>query len=74
MRDRNETLYRITVEDINLTAESHGFDESQMTEEVVEKVAHKIEAMDFGDTAETIGLFINDAIEEVQEAKKATIT
>lgn len=70
MRDKNETIYRITVEDIYLTAESHGFEESVMTEEVVEKVSHKIEAMDFSDTAETIGCFINDAIEEIAQSKE----
>lgn len=69
-RDMNETVYRITVEDIFLTAESYSRDESELTPEVVEKVIHKIEAMDFGDMATTIDLFIDDAIREVEEAKK----
>ena len=65
MRDRNETIYRITVEDIFLTAENDDREESELTPEVIEKVIHKIEAMDFGDMAETISLFIDDAIAEI---------
>ncbi len=42
-----------------------------MTKEVIEKVIHKIEAMDFSDTAETIGCFINDAIEESAQEEAA---
>jgi len=69
-RDRDETIYRLTVEDIFLTAESYGTEESELTPEVVEKVIHKIEAMDFGDMSQTIDMFIDDAIREVEEAKK----
>jgi hypothetical protein len=65
-RDRNETIYRITVEDIFSTAESYGRDESELTPEVVEKVIHKIEAMDFSDMAQTIDMFTDDAIDEVK--------
>jgi hypothetical protein len=68
-RDRNETIYRITVEDIFLTAESYGRDESELTPEVVEKVIHKIEAMDFSDMAQTIDMFTDDAINEVKAAQ-----
>jgi hypothetical protein len=68
-RDRNETIYRLTVEDIFLTAESYGRDESELTTEVVERVIHKIEAMDFSDMAQTIDMFIDDAIQEVNEPK-----
>jgi hypothetical protein len=66
-RDRNETIYRLTVEDIFLTAESYGRDESELTTEVVERVIHKIEAMDFSDMAQTIDMFIDDAIQEVRD-------
>ena len=69
-RDRNETIYRLTVEDIFLTAESYGRDEAELTPEVVEKVIHSIEKMDFGDMSQTIDMFIDDAIGEVEEAKK----
>jgi hypothetical protein len=67
-RDRNETIYRITVEDIFLTAENSGRDESELTSEVVEKVIHKIEAMDFSDMAQTIDMFTDAAIDEVKAA------
>jgi len=66
-RDRNETIYRLTVEDIFLTAESYGRDESELTPEVVERVIHKIKAMDFSDMAQTIDMFIDDAIQEVRD-------
>ena len=69
-RDRNETIYRLTVEDIFLTAESYDRDESELTPEVVEKVIHKIEAMDFSDMAQTIDMFTDDAIREVNESKQ----
>ena len=69
-RDRNETIYRLTVEDIFLTAESYDRDVDELTPEVVEKVIHKIEAMDFGDMSQTIDMFTDDAIREVKEAKK----
>ena len=68
-RDRNETIYRLTVEDIFLTAESYDRDESELTPAVIEKVIHKIEAMDFSDMAQTIDMFIDDAIREVNESK-----
>lgn len=68
-RDMNETIYRITVEDIFLTAESYDRDVSELTPEVVERVIHKIEAMDFGDMAQSIDMFTDDAIEEEKEAK-----
>jgi hypothetical protein len=68
-RDRNETIYRLMVEDIFLTAESYDRDESELTPEVVERVIHKIEAMDFSDMAQTIDMFIDDAIQEVNEPK-----
>lgn len=69
-RDRNETIYRIKVEDIFLTAESYGRDESELTDEVVEKVIHKIEAMDFGDLSQMIDQWTDDAIFEIAEANK----
>ena len=71
MRDKNETIYRITVEDIYLAAENDDRDESELTEEVVEKVIHKIEAMDFSDMASTITGFIDDAIEELKATTKS---
>ena len=52
-----------------MTAESYDRDESELTPEVIEKVIHKIEAMDFSDMAQTIDMFIDDAIREVNESK-----
>lgn len=72
MRDRNETIYRLTVEDIFLTAENGDYKEAELTESVVERVIHKIEAMDFGDMAETITLFIEDAIKEERDEAELT--
>ena len=66
MRDKNETLYRITVEDIFLAAESCDRDESELTPEVVEKVCHKIEAIDSSDMTAAIDQFTSDAIEELK--------
>ena len=66
-RDRNETIYRLTVEDIFLTAESADRDLAELTDDVVERVIHKIEAMSFEDMAETIDMFIEDAISESKE-------
>jgi hypothetical protein len=68
-RDRNETIYRITVEDIFLTAESFGREESELTPEVIEKVIHKIEAMDFSDMAQIIDMFTDAAIDEVENVR-----
>ena len=68
-RDRNETIYRLTVEDIFLTAESYGRDENDLTPEVIEKVIHKIEAMDFSDMSQAIDMLTDDAIREVKESK-----
>jgi len=62
-RDRNETIYRITVEDIYLAHESYG-GEGELTDAVVERVVRKVGAMNFGDMAETIELFIEEAVEE----------
>ena len=67
-RDRDETIYRITVEDIFSTAESYGRDEGELTPEVVERVIHKIETMDFSDMSQTIDMFTDDAIDEVKAA------
>ena len=67
-RDMNETIYRLTVEDIFLAAESESRDESELTPEVVEKVIHKIEAMDFSDMSQTIDMFTDEAIEELSRA------
>ena len=69
MRDRYETIYRVCVEDIYLTAESYGRNDGELTEAVVEKVIHKIEAMDFGDMAQAIDMFIDEAIDELKEEK-----
>ena len=69
IRELSETLYRITVEDIYLTAESMGRDEAELTPAVVERVAHKIEAMDDDSIVEIIDLMIDDAIDEVAETK-----
>jgi hypothetical protein len=69
-RDRDETIYRITVEDIYLTAESYNRDESELTDEVVERVVHKVEAMDFSDLSQMIDQFTDDAIAEIAESKK----
>ena len=65
-RDINETIYRITVEDIILTAEAYCRDEDEITPEVLERVISKIEAMDFSDISQAIDTFIEDAIQEVK--------
>jgi len=65
-RDKDETIYRISVEDIYLTADSYSRDPDELTPEVVEKVIHKIEAMDFGDMAQTIDMFTDEAIRELK--------
>ena len=72
-RDMNETIYRITVEDIYLAAENDDREESELTEEGVEKVIHKIEAMDFSDMAQTITGFIDDAIDEIKTTTKTPV-
>lgn len=69
-RDMNETIYQIAVEDIYLTAESYGRDMSELTEQVVERVIHKIEAMDFDDLSQMIDQWTDDAIDELASAKK----
>ena len=68
-RDRNETIYRILVEDIYLTAESYNRDVAELTDDVVERVIHKIEAMSFEDMAETIDMFTDEAIRETKERR-----
>jgi len=66
MIDMAETVYRITVQDIYEVADSmRGEDEGELTDEVVEKVKHKIEAMDFSDMADTINIMIDAAIDEL---------
>jgi len=64
VRERNEVIYSIAVEDIYLAAESYDRDEADLTPEVIEKVIQKIEAMDFSGLAEVIDEMIDDAIEE----------
>ena len=63
-RDRNQTIYRILVDDIYDVAESNDRDTADLTDDVVERVIHKIEAMSFEDLAESIDMFIDDAIRE----------
>lgn len=70
MRDVNETIYRITVEDIYMAAESEDRPESELTEGVIERVIHKVEAMDSSDMNETICQFISDAILEEGTKRK----
>lgn len=70
-RDKNERIFSIIVEDIYLTAESFDRDESELTEEVIEKVIHKIEAMDFSDISQAIDQMTDDAIREVKAATPA---
>ena len=60
-RDMDDTIYRITVEDIYQIAE---VGEQELTDKIVERVIHKIEAMDFSDMADTISVMIDLAIEE----------
>lgn len=73
-RDLDETIYRLTVRDIYGVAENADLpseeEPGELSDEVVEKVIHKIEAMDFSDMADTIRLMIEDAIEEVSESKE----
>ena len=66
-RDRNQTIYRILVDDIYDVAESNDRDTADLTDDVVERVIHKIEAMSFEDLAESIDMFIDDAIRQSQQ-------
>ena len=68
-RDRNETIYRILVDDIYSTAESYDRDLAELTDDVVERVIHKIEAMSFSDIAETIDMLTDEAIRECKERR-----
>ena len=63
-RDRNETVYRILVDDIYSTAESYDRDVADLTDDVVERVIRKIEAMSFEDLSQTIDMFIEDAVHQ----------
>ena len=63
-RDRNETVYRILVDDIYSTAESYDRDVAELTDDVVERVIRKIEAMSFEDLSQTIDMFIEDAVHQ----------
>lgn len=66
--NRNKTIYRLTIEDIYLTAEMMEDDDTGeplvLTDDIVERVIRKVEAMDFSDMSETLRLMIEDAIEE----------
>jgi len=64
VRERNEVIYDIRVEDIFLAAEECGRDESDLTPEVIERVIQRLESMDFGLVAEAIDEMIEDAIED----------
>jgi len=70
IRELSETIYRITVEDITLAAKSHDRDEDDLTPEVMERVIHKIEDMDDGYMADLIDMFIDGAIDEIEEEKE----
>ena len=63
-RDRNDIIYQLTVEDIYSAADFNDIDTATITDDVVEKVCHKIAAMDFVDMSETIAKFIGEAIKE----------
>ncbi len=63
-RDKNETVYRILVDDIYGVAESYDRDVAELTDDVIERVIHKIEAMSFEDLAQAIDMFIEDATRE----------
>lgn len=67
--DKDATIYRLTVEDIYLVAES---DErlDDLIDDIVSRVARKVEAMDFSDLSETIGEFISDAIEDKKKEEQ----
>ena len=62
--DRNKTIYRILVDDIYSTAEAYGRDLATLTDDIVERVIHKIEVMSFEDMAEAIDMFTDAAIRE----------
>jgi hypothetical protein len=72
--NRNKTIYRLTVEDIYLTAEMMEDDDTGeplvLTDDIVERVIRKVEAMDFSDMSETLRLMIEDAIEERDASQK----
>lgn len=63
-RDINETVYRILVSDIHDTAEN--YDLGELSDEVVDKVCYKLEAMDFGNLSETIKIMIEDAKDDLE--------
>lgn len=70
--DLDKTIYRILVRDIYGVAENADIPEDNpgvLSDEVVEKVMYKVEAMDFSDIADTIRGFIEDALAEVESAK-----
>jgi len=72
--NRNKTIYRLTIEDIYLTAEMMEDDDTGeplvLTDDIVERVIRKVEAMDFSDMSETLRLMIEDAIEERDASQK----
>ncbi len=72
--NRNKTIYRLTIEDIYLTAEMMEDDDTGepliLTDNIVERVIRKVEAMDFSDMSETLRLMIEDAIEERDASQK----
>lgn len=73
-RDLDEILYSLSVRDIYMVFDSFiDRDESELTDEVVEAVCLKIEAIDFEDMSETISTFIDDAIQEIKEKEEAKL-
>ena len=67
VRERNEVIYSIRVEDIYLSAEFFDRDESDLTPEVIEKVIQRVEALELGGLDALLDVMIQDAIEEEDE-------
>ncbi len=58
---KNRRIYELSIQDIYDVAEAENI---ELTDEVVEAVATKIEEMDFNSIYETILMFIEDAKDE----------
>ncbi len=63
VRERNEVIYSIRVEDIYLSAESL-VRETDLTPDVLERVIQKLEALD---TIEVFGEMIDDMLDDAIE-------
>ncbi|KKM69334.1 hypothetical protein LCGC14_1451800 [marine sediment metagenome] len=70
VRERNEVIYSIRVEDIYLSAESL-VRETDLTPDVLERVIQKLEALD---TIEVFGEMIDDMLDDAIEEEQQDVT